>query len=105
MQGLGVHWEMWIMAMGGMTNPEVLRAATIDGARIIGIDQDLGSIEEGKLADLVILQGNPLEEIRNTNTIRYVMKNGEFFNGDTLDQIWPEEKKLAPFWWWPEEEL
>ncbi|MED5564652.1 MAG: amidohydrolase family protein [Gemmatimonadota bacterium] len=104
MQGLGVHWEMWIMAMGGMTNPEVLRAATIDGARIIGIDQDLGSIEEGKLADLVILQGNPLEEIRNTNTIRYVMKNGEFFNGDTLDQIWPEEKKLAPFWWWPEEE-
>ena len=52
----------------------------------------------------MILQGNPLEEIRNTNTIRYVMKNGEFFNGDTLDQIWPEEKKLAPFWWWPEEE-
>jgi len=104
MQGLGVHWEMWIMAMGGMTNPEVLRAATIDGARIVGIDQDLGSIEEGKLADLVILQENPLEDIRNTNTIRYVMKNGEFFDGDTLDQIWPEKKKLPPFWWWPEEE-
>jgi len=104
MQGLGVHWEMWIMAMGGMTNPEVLRAATIDGARIIGIDQDLGSIEEGKLADLVVLQENPLEDIRNTNRISYVMKNGEFYNGDTMDQIWPEEKKLPPFWWWSEEE-
>ena len=104
MQGLGVHWEMWIMAMGGMTNPEVLRAATIDGARIVGINQDLGSIEEGKLADLVVLQENPLEDIRNTNKIRYVMKNGEFFDGDTLDQIWPEKKKLPPFWWWSEEE-
>ncbi len=104
MQGLGMHWEMWILAMGGMTNPEVLRAATIDGARIIGIDQDLGSIEEGKLADLVILKENPLEDIRNTNTIRYVMKNGELYNGDTMDQIWPQNKKLPPFWWWSEEE-
>ena len=104
MQGIAVHWEMWVMAMGGMTNLEVLRAATIDGARIIGVDQDLGSIEEGKLADLVILKENPLEDIRNTNTIRYVMKNGEFYDGDTMDQIWPEKKKLPPFWWWPEEE-
>jgi Tol biopolymer transport system component len=100
LQGLGYHWEMWGLAMGGMTPREVLKAATIDGARIIGFDQDLGSIEAGKLADLIVLDRNPLVEIRNTNSIRYVMKNGELYEGDTLDQIWPVQKKLPKFWWW-----
>jgi len=83
-----------------MTPAEVLKAATIDGARIIGFEQDLGSLEEGKLADLVVLDKNPLENIRNTNTVRYVMKNGEMFEGDTLTEIWPVKKELPPFWWW-----
>ena len=100
LQGLGYHWEMWALGMGGMTPAEVLQAATIDGARIIGFDGDLGSIEEGKLADLVVLAANPLEDIRNTNTIRYVMKNGELYDGGTLDQIWPIERPLPRFWWW-----
>ena len=100
LQGLGYHWEMWGLAMGGMTPKEVLKAATIDGARIIGFDQDLGSLEVGKLADLVVLDKNPLLDIRNTNSVRYVMKNGELYEGDTLDQIWPVEKKLPKFWWW-----
>ncbi len=100
LQGLGYHWEMWALAMGGMTPREVLQAATIDGARIIGIDADLGSIEERKLADLVVLDANPLEDIHNTNTILYVMKNGELYDGDTLDQIWPTERPLPRFWWW-----
>jgi imidazolonepropionase-like amidohydrolase len=100
LQGLGYHWEMWGLAMGGMTPREVLKAATIDGAKIIGFDQDLGSIEAGKLADLVVLDRNPLLDIRNTNTVRYVMKNGELYHGDTLDQIWPVQKKLPKFWWW-----
>ena len=100
LQGLGYHWEMWALAMGGMTPKEVLKAATIDGAKIIGFDQDLGSLEVGKLADLVVLVKNPLLDIRNTNTVRYVMKNGELYEGDTLDQIWPGEKKLPKFWWW-----
>jgi imidazolonepropionase-like amidohydrolase len=91
---------MWALAMGGMTPREVLQAATIDGARIIGFDQDLGSLEVGKLADLVVLEKNPLDDIRNTNTIRYVMKNGELFAGDTLDQVWPVQKPLPKFWWW-----
>jgi Tol biopolymer transport system component/imidazolonepropionase-like amidohydrolase len=99
-QGLGYHWEMWALAAGGMGSMEVLRSATIHGAEAIGLDQDLGSIEKGKLADLVILNKNPLDDIRNTNTIRYVMKDGELFEGDTLNQIWPVSKPLPPLWWW-----
>ncbi len=102
LQGLGYHWEMWGLAMGGMTPVEIMRAATIDGAKIIGIEQDLGSLEVGKLADLVVLDANPLENIRNTNTIDLVMKNGELFEGDTLTQVWPVRKELTPFWWWDE---
>lgn len=102
LQGLGYHWEMWAFEMGGMTPVEVLRAATIDGARIIGIDQDLGSLEVGKLADMVILDANPLENIRNTEAIDRVLKNGRLYDGDTLDQVWPDPTPLAPFWWWSE---
>ncbi len=87
MQGISAHWDMWAMQSGGMTNFEVLRAATLHGAEAIGYAQDLGSIEVGKLADLIVLVENPLEDIRNTNTIKYVMKNGELFEGDTLNQI------------------
>jgi Tol biopolymer transport system component len=100
LQGLGYHWEMWAYAMGGMTPREVLRAATIDGARIIGFEQDLGSLETGKLADLVVLDRNPLDDVRNTTAIRYVMKNGELFEADTMNQIWPVQKPLPKFWWW-----
>ncbi len=100
LQGLGYHWEMWALGMGSMTPREVLQAATIDGAKIIGFDEDLGSIEVGKLADLVVLNANPLDDIHNTNTIRYVMKNGELYDGDTLDQVWPVERPLPRFWWW-----
>jgi len=100
LQGLGYHWEMWALAMGGMTAQEILRAATIDGAKIIGFEQDLGSLETGKLADLVVLDRNPLENIRNTNSVRYVMKNGELYEGDTLTQIWPQRKELPRLWWW-----
>ncbi|MGH9793197.1 MAG: amidohydrolase family protein [Candidatus Acidiferrales bacterium] len=102
LQGLGYHWEMWSLASGDMTPREVLRAATMDGADIIGLRQDLGSIEQGKLADLVVLAKNPLDDIKNTNTVRYVMKNGELFEADTLKQVWPAQKDLPPFWWWKE---
>ncbi len=100
LQGLGYHWEMWSLASGGLTPMETLRAATLHGAEIVGLAQDLGSIEPGKLADLVVLDANPLEDIHNTNTVRYVVKNGEVFEGSTLDRIWPSEKKLPLLWWW-----
>jgi Tol biopolymer transport system component len=98
-QGLAYHWEMWSLAMGGFTPREVLEAATIDGARIIGIAEDLGSIRDGKLADLVVLDRDPLEDIENTARIRYVMKNGELFEAETLRQLWPEERDPPRFWW------
>jgi len=100
MQGIGYHWELWMLASGGMTPLEVLHCATINGSKIIGRPADLGSIEPGKLADLLIMDKNPLNDIHNTNTIHWVMKNGELFEGDTLDQVWPEQKKLEPLWFW-----
>ena len=100
MQGIGYHWEMWMLASGGMTPLEVIRCATANGSKIIGRPADLGSIEPGKLADLVIMDKSPLEDIHNTNTIHWVMKNGELFEGDTLNEVWPEQKKLEPLWFW-----
>lgn len=100
LQGLGYHWEMWMLASGGMTPMEVLKCATVNGSKIVGRPDDLGSIEVGKLADLVIFDKNPLDDIHNTNTIHWVVKNGEVFEGDTLNQVWPEQKKLEPLWFW-----
>ena len=99
-QGIQCHWELWAIASGGMPVHDVLKVGTIYGAEGIGMGKDIGSIEKGKLADLVVLDRNPLENIRNTNTIRYVMKNGEMFEGDTLDQIWPQAKPLPRQYWW-----
>jgi hypothetical protein len=100
LQGLGYHWEMWMLSSGGMTPMEVLRCATVNGSKIVGRPQDIGSIEVGKLADLLILDKNPLDDIHNTNSVHWVMKNGELFEGETLDQIWPEQKKLEPLSFW-----
>ncbi|HET7209211.1 MAG TPA: amidohydrolase family protein [Terriglobales bacterium] len=99
-QGLGYHWEMWALASGGMSNMEVLRSATLHGAEAIGYADDLGSIEPGKMADLLVLAKDPLADIHNTNTIRYVMKNGEMFEADTLNKVWPEQKPFPKMWWW-----
>ncbi len=99
LQGLGYHWELWAMASGGMTPMNALKTATILGAEAIGLEKDLGSLEVGKLADLIILDKNPLEDIRNTNTILQVMKNGRLYDGNTLDEVYPRKKKADPFWW------
>ena len=103
LQGLGYHWELWAMASAGMDAHDALRMATIMGAEAIGLDRDLGSIEAGKLADLVILAANPLDDLRNTNAIEQVMLNGRLYDGDTLDEIYPRQRPLAPLWWWDDE--
>lgn len=99
LQGLSFHWELWSLQSGGMSNLEALRAGTWNGAEAIGLAQDLGSIEPGKLADMVILSKDPLEDIRNTTSIRFVMKNGELYEGETLDKVWPKQQATGPFWW------
>ncbi|HMQ05303.1 MAG TPA: amidohydrolase family protein [Pyrinomonadaceae bacterium] len=100
LQGLGVHWEIWAMQSGGMSTHDTLRVATIFGAEAIGLDQELGSIETGKLADLIVMDKNPLMDIRNTDSISHVMKNGEIFEAETMNQIWPVQKPLGPQYWW-----
>ncbi len=98
-QGLAFHWEMWLLAKGGMQNHDILRAATLFGAESIGLGAQLGSIESGKLADLQVLDADPLIDIRNTNTVRYVMTNGRLYDAMTLDQVAPVRKKLDNLWW------
>ncbi|MCY3859674.1 MAG: amidohydrolase family protein [Gammaproteobacteria bacterium] len=89
LNGLGFHWELWALSSGGFTNFEALRAATRHGAEMLGIDQDLGSLELGKLADMVVLNSNPYDDIRSSNDIELVIRNGIIRQGDDLTEIWP----------------
>ena len=98
-QGLGCHWDMWAMAQGGTRNHDVLRFGTISPATYIGLGDELGSLKAGKLADVILLDGNPLEDIRQTNTVRWTIKNGEVFDAATMDRTWPAPRARQPFLW------
>ena len=98
-QGLGTHWELWMMASGGMKPHDALRVATLDSAESIGLGRDIGSLETGKMADLIVLDANPLDDLKNTVKISQVMKNGRLYDAATLNETYPRQKRLEPQWW------
>jgi imidazolonepropionase-like amidohydrolase/Tol biopolymer transport system component len=96
-EGLAAHWEMWMFAQGGMSNMEVLKTATINPAITFGMDHQLGSIKVGKLADLIVIDGDPLADIRTTDKVTYTMINGKLFNSETMDQLNGDKHQRKPF--------
>ena len=99
LQGLGAHWEIWMMSQGGMTNHQALKTATINPAQSLGFDDWIGSIQPGKLADLLVMDKNPLESIYNTETIRYTMVNGRLYDAETMNEIGNYTKPRGKFFW------
>ena len=98
LQGLGAHWETWMIGMGGQTNIETLRSATWNGAYYLGMEKHIGSLEVGKLADLIVLDANPLEDIRNTEHVRYTMINGRLYDAATMREH-GSTGETPEFWW------
>ncbi len=92
-EGLGAHWEMWMFAQGGMTPLEVIRAATLDGAKYIGMEKYIGSIETGKLADLAILNSDPTKDIYTSDNVSMVMLNGRLYDSQTMNEVGHHPKK------------
>ena len=98
LQGLGAHWELWMLQQGGLSAMECLRAATSDAARYLGLDGELGTLEKGKLADLLVLDRNPLENIRNSEALSMVMLNGRLYDAKALNEIGNSPRPRLPFW-------
>jgi imidazolonepropionase-like amidohydrolase/Tol biopolymer transport system component len=97
--GIAAHWEMWSFAKGGWTPLQALQAATVMPARTLGMDRDLGTLEPGKLADLVVLDANPLENIRDTDKVRSVMLGGRLYDAATLNEQVTGTRQRQPYWW------
>ena len=89
---------MWSFVRGGMTPIEAIRAATATPAEVYGFT-DLGSIERGKLADLVILDADPTQDIRNTEKIDRVMLNGRLYEAETLNEVVTGTRQRQPYFW------
>ena len=98
-EGLAAHWELWSFARGGFTPLQALKVGTILPARKLGMEKDIGSLEVGKLADLVILDANPLENIRNSDKIASVMINGRLYDATTMNEIVTGNRIRAPYYW------
>ena len=96
-EGLGAHWDMWMQVKGGMTPLEAIRNATLNGAHYLGMDADIGSLEVGKLADLVVIDGDPTTDIRQSDRVVDVMQNGRLYALPRLDEIAPRAKPRQPF--------
>lgn len=96
--GIASHWEVWMLA-SAMTPLQALRVATLDGATMLGAQQDIGSIAVGKLADILVLNGNPLLDIKQTASLAAVIKGGRVHDGETLDETWPRSRPYGKFFW------
>lgn len=99
LQGMGAHWELWMLAQGGMSSLQAIRCATINGAEYIGMDSEIGSLEKGKLADLIVMDKNPLEDIRNSEFISHVMINGRLYDAETMNEMGNYTAKRSKFYW------
>ncbi|HOY49250.1 MAG TPA: amidohydrolase family protein [Flavobacteriales bacterium] len=97
-QGVGAHWELKMLASGGMSNYQALKCATVNGAYYIGMEKDLGTLEVGKLADFVVLDSNPLDDINNIGSIRYTVANGNAFDAMTMQSIHNMQARRLPFY-------
>lgn len=98
LQGLGAHWELWMLQQGGMSNHQALKCATINGAKYLGMDHQLGSIEKGKLADLIVIDGDPIEDIRQSENVVYTMLNGRLYDASTMNEIGNYDNKRTQFY-------
>jgi hypothetical protein len=96
--GIGSHWETW-MAASALGPMGALEVASLQGAHFLGVEKDLGSITVGKLGDLMVLDADPLADIRNTAKIAYVMKAGTLWQASTLDEVWPTKKPFGDYYW------
>lgn len=97
--GIGSHWELWSFVRGGMKPVEALAAGTIESAKSLGMDADIGSLEAGKLADLLVLDADPTVDIRNSDKINRVMLNGRMYDPLTMNEVETGSQKRAPYWW------
>lgn len=93
-----MHWEMWMMAQGGMTPLQALRTATISPAQTLGLDDQLGSIHAGKLADLIVVDGDVTQDIRLSDKVLYTMINGRLYNAETMNKIGHYDNKRVKFY-------
>lgn len=97
-EGLAAHWEMWMLVQGGMTPLEAIGAATINPARHLGLDENIGSLKEGKMADLVVIDGDVVKDIRQSDKVVYVMLNGRLYDAETMNEIGNYNNKREPFY-------
>ena len=97
--GIGSHWELWSFVRGGMTPVEALAAGTIESARSLGMARDIGSLEAGKLADLVVLDADPTQDIRNSDKVARVMLGGRLYDARTMNEVETGTAKRLPYWW------
>ncbi|MEZ5330819.1 MAG: amidohydrolase family protein [Thermoanaerobaculia bacterium] len=98
-EGLGAHWEIWMLVQGGMGELDALHAATANGAHYLGMDADLGSVEPGKLADLILLDRDPLTDIRNTESVALTMVGGRLYDAATMNEIGNHPRQRRPLFW------